>query len=93
MCVHLLDKKPPETFLVSAAAMRRLNYQTRVIAHAPPVIAARIGDTLIVGFDHVGSIDRCPGGKKLNKHRLIHRFDYTLSLTDCDDTMLATRIK
>lgn len=97
VCVHSLTE-PPETMLVSKSAVGKLNYQSRIIMQQPTVIAARVGDTLVVGFDAIGPLSHCRGilTKKKSKddRRMKHRFDYQLSaLDDCDDILLATRIK
>lgn len=94
-CVHLIDRKPPNAFLVMKSAVGRLNYQTRVIAHHPPCIAGRIGDVLIIGFDYIGDLTRCQGLRRnKDKYRLTHRFDYRLTpIAGVSDKLLATRIK
>lgn len=68
----------------------RLNYQSRVIVHDPACIAARIGSTLVIGFDKVGPISGC--SMKAPKPRIAHRFDYQLTPVDGrDDILLAVR--
>lgn len=76
-------------FLVDKEAVGRLNCQSRVIVHAPACIAARVGSTLIIGFDKIGPVDGCVKGPQT---QIAHRFDYQLSPVDGrDDVLLAAR--
>lgn len=88
-CVHTLTR-PPNRFIVSKKVVARLNYQSRVLVQNPACIAARIGETLIIGFDKIGPISGC--SMKAPKPRIAHRFDYQLTPVEGrDDILLAVR--
>lgn len=92
-CVHALEP-PPKTLLLDRGAVERLNRQARVITHEPPIIAARLGDTLLLGVDVLGPLTgRHPKRDRTDDQRTRHQWRYTLHpVPDEPDRLLAVRI-